>query len=93
MPVHEEEITPLAETDLERRLRLVGEEGMTFATEAANEIARLRKELAGAHIEVATLVRAINELREQLQTIGDISAAFRRMPIRDLSEANIRRNS
>ena len=50
------------------------------------------KRIADLERENQTLVRAVQELREQLQSIGDVVAAFRRMPIRDLAEANIKRH-
>ena len=39
------------------------------------------------------LVRAIDELREQIAAIAGTAAAVRRLPIRDLANANIQRNS
>ena len=53
------------------------------------EQARIR--IAELEAENAHLVRAVNELREQMQSIGDVAAAFRRMPICDLSEAYLKR--
>ena len=50
------------------------------------------KRIAELERDNQTLARAIDEMREQMQSIGNIAAAFRRMPIRDLSDANIKRN-
>lgn len=54
-----------------------------------DEKARIR--IAELEAENGHLLRAVNELREQMQNIGDVVAAFRRMPIRDLSDAHLKR--
>lgn len=50
-----------------------------------------RERIAELEVENAALVRAINELREQMTSIGAVASEFRRMPIRDLSEAYLKR--
>jgi len=50
------------------------------------------KIIADLRQENAILARAINELREQIASIAGLASAVRRLPIRDLSDANIKRN-
>lgn len=76
--------------DLEAAARKLGDSGAhhSYIDEVMNAVAEI-KELRS---EAAIYVRAINEMREQFQAIGDVATAFRRMPIRDLSEVNIRKS-
>lgn len=50
-----------------------------------------KKRIAELEAENRTLVHAINEMRQQMQSIGDVAAAFRRMPITDMAKAHLER--